>query len=234
MTQAAREERTGPGEALSLGHLTVNPLDERRFMSIPPGAIVPGSLPKFRIYVHSPEGQYVLWAEEGNRVSPDQLAKLSDFGLEEVFVDLDEEFKYEEYLESHLGHILEHEGPSDEQKAEIFSKVSTNVVKHAFATCFGMGTLSAQALQRTRASSYPPMDASSPAEERCLPSAVRRPRSNGVCFSRTSRFTAFSFPRRHTVVSACISGIPSPKERRVSMNPSWIRWATIPRTPRSS
>ena len=151
MTLAAREARTGPGEAPSLGHPTVNPLGERRFMSIPPGAIVPGSLPKFRIYVHSPQGQYVLWAEEGNRVSPDQLAKLSDFGLEEVFVDLDEEFKYEEYLESNLGHILEHEGPSDEQKAEIFSKVSTNVVKHAFATCFGMGALSAQALQRTRA-----------------------------------------------------------------------------------
>ena len=126
-------------------------MSERRFMSIPPGAIIPGSLPKFRIYVLSPQGQYVLWAEEGNSVRPDRLAKLSDTGVKEVFVDLDEEFKYEEYLEGHLENILEHPGPSDEQKAEIFSKVSTNVVRGAFQTSLGLGRMGPEIIQRTQA-----------------------------------------------------------------------------------
>jgi len=151
MTQAASGEMTGPGEPLWPGHQTVNPMSDRRFMSIPPGAIVPGSLPRFRIYVLLPRGQYVLWAKEGNSVSPDQLARLSDGGLKEVFIDLDEAFKYEEYLESHLGHILEHQGPSDEQKAEIFSKVSTNVVKGAFETSLGLGRMGPDVVQRTQA-----------------------------------------------------------------------------------
>ena len=151
MTQAARQEGTGTGEPLSLGHQSVNPMSERRLMSIPPGVIIPGSLPKFRIYVLSPQGQYILWAQEGNTVTPDQLARLSNFGLKEVFVDLDEAFKYEEYLESHLEPILEHPGTSDSQKAEIFSKVSTNVVKGAFETSLGLGRMGPDVVQRTQA-----------------------------------------------------------------------------------
>jgi hypothetical protein len=147
MTQVAR----GPEEMPWLAHPTMNPISGRRFMSIPPGAIIPGSLPKFRIYVRSPQGQYVLWAEEGNSVSLDQLAKLSDSGLEEVFVDLDEQFKYEEYLEGHLGNILEHQGLSDEQKAEVFSKVSTNVVRGAFETSLGLGKMGQDIIERTQA-----------------------------------------------------------------------------------
>ena len=58
-----------------------------------------------------------------------------------------------------------------------------------------------------------------PAAGQCLPSAVRRPPSNGASFSRTSRFTGSSFPRRRTVTSACVSGTPSPREKRASMNP---------------
>jgi hypothetical protein len=126
-------------------------MSERRFMSIPPGAIIPGSLPRFRIYVLSPQGQYVLWAEEGNSVRHSQLATLAENGVKEVFVDLDEEFKYEAYLESHLERILEHPGPSDEQKAAIFSKVSTNVVRGAFETGLGLGRMGQEVVQRTQA-----------------------------------------------------------------------------------
>jgi hypothetical protein len=88
MTQAAREERTGPWAPLRPGQKTANPASVREFMSIPPGAIIPGSLPKFRIYLLSPQGQYVLWAEEGNSVSTDRLATLSENGVAEVFVEI--------------------------------------------------------------------------------------------------------------------------------------------------
>src|SRR5208283_829857 len=73
------------------------------YMAIPPGAIIPGSLPKFEIYVPLQNGQYVLWTPDGETVTPDQLARLSASGQKEVYVALDEKIKYEEYLESHLG-----------------------------------------------------------------------------------------------------------------------------------
>jgi len=119
-------------------------------MAIPPGAIIPGALPDFSIYVVTPQGRYVLWALEGNKVSPEQLARLSESETREVFVDLEEQFKYEQYLEANLGNILENQSTPDDQKAEIFSKVSTNVVKGAFETAYGLGTMEAAALQRTR------------------------------------------------------------------------------------
>jgi HD-GYP domain-containing protein (c-di-GMP phosphodiesterase class II) len=121
------------------------------YMVIPPGAIIPGSLPKFKIYVPLPNGQYVLWTPDGETVTPDQLARLSASGQKEVYVALDEKIKYEEYLESHLGPILESSGASDEQKAAVFSTVSTNLVRDAFETSLGMGAMSADVLARTRA-----------------------------------------------------------------------------------
>ena len=121
-----------------------------RYMAISPGAIIPGALPDFRIYVVTPQGKYVLWALEGNRVSSEQLARLSESGTKEVFVDLEEQFKYEQYLEINLGNILGNLSTADDQKAEIFSKVSTNVVKVAFETSYGLGTMGAAAIQRTQ------------------------------------------------------------------------------------
>jgi len=121
-----------------------------RYVAISPGAIIPGALPDFRIYVVTPEGKYILWALEGNRVSSKQLAGLSESGITEVFVDLEEQFKYEQYLETNLGNILGNPSTADDQKAEIFSKISTNVVKGAFETSYGLGTMGAAAIQRTQ------------------------------------------------------------------------------------
>jgi HD-GYP domain-containing protein (c-di-GMP phosphodiesterase class II) len=127
-------------------------MSKERYMAIPPGAIIPGSLPKFSIYVlstHSSKSRYVLWAEDGNYVTTEQLLRLSEGGHEQVFVDLDEEFKYEEYLETHLGNILENEAPSAEQKAAIFGKVSANVVRGAFETSLGIGAMGKESMERT-------------------------------------------------------------------------------------
>ena len=121
-----------------------------RYMAVSPGALIPGVLPAFRIYVLTPEGTYALWALEGKKVTPEQLARLAEGGHTEVYVDLDEKFKYEQYLESNLGSILENPAASDDQKARIFSNVSANVVKEAFETSLGLGTMSAAALLRTQ------------------------------------------------------------------------------------
>jgi len=122
---------------------------DETYMTIPPGAILPGAMPKFKIFFLSPEGHYVLWALEGNKVTSEQLDKLTNGGLNEVYIDLEENFKYEEYLETNLGKILENEVTSVEQKAAIFSKVSTNVVRAAFDESFGSGTLGPSIIRRT-------------------------------------------------------------------------------------
>lgn len=121
-----------------------------RYMSISPAAVVPGALPEFRIYVRTPQGNYILWALVGKKVTAEQLARLAEGGSKEIFVDLEEQFKYEQYLESNLGSILENESASDDQKAQIFSKVSTNVVKGAFETSMGLGAMGADAIRRTQ------------------------------------------------------------------------------------
>jgi hypothetical protein len=59
---------------------------------------------------------------------------LAETGQKEVFIDLDEEIKYEKYLENNLGTILENQGMPDDQKAEVFSRVSTNVSRDSFET----------------------------------------------------------------------------------------------------
>ncbi len=125
-------------------------MNNGRYMPIPPAAVIPGALPEFRIYVRTPQGRYVLWALVGNQVTAEQLSRLAEGGFKEIFVDLEEQFKYEQYLESNLGSILENKTSSDDQKAEIFSRVSTNVVKGAFESSLGMGIMGADAIRRTQ------------------------------------------------------------------------------------
>jgi HD-GYP domain-containing protein (c-di-GMP phosphodiesterase class II) len=122
---------------------------KERYISIPPGAIIPGVLPEFKIFIISPDGKYVLWAQEGNKVTLEQLAKLSEGGFSEVFIDIEDQFKYERYLETNLGNILESRWSSDDHKTAIFSKVSTNVVKTAVESSLGLGAMGAEAMQQT-------------------------------------------------------------------------------------
>jgi HD-GYP domain-containing protein (c-di-GMP phosphodiesterase class II) len=123
-------------------------MNDRKYMAISPGVIIPGALPKFKIFFLSDKGDYILWALEGNRVTLKQLAKIAERGLKEVYVDLDEKFEYETYLETNLGKILENPASSVDQKTAIFSKVSTNVVKAAFETSFGSGALGPVSMER--------------------------------------------------------------------------------------
>ena len=123
---------------------------DTRYMAVSPGAVIPEALPEFRIYVRSAEGKYILWALEGKKVGADQLGKLTEGGLSEVFVDIKDQFKYEQYLETNLGSILENKYASSDQKATIFSNVSANVVKNAFETSLGLGVMGKDVIQRTQ------------------------------------------------------------------------------------
>jgi hypothetical protein len=119
-------------------------------VAISPAAIVPGTLPGFKIYVRSAPDKYVLWALEGDKVRPELLNRLSEGKHTEIFVDIEETFKYEDYLETNLGGILGNQLASDDQKATILTQVSTNVVKAAFETSGGASTIGESTLQRAK------------------------------------------------------------------------------------
>jgi HD-GYP domain-containing protein (c-di-GMP phosphodiesterase class II) len=121
-----------------------------KYMAIDPGAILPETLPKFKIYVLMASGKHVLWALDGNKVTKEQLARLSEGGYKDIFLDLEESIKYDEYLEANLGEILDNHSATIDQKATIFSKVSTNVVKTAFKTAFKAKGVSEEVLLRTK------------------------------------------------------------------------------------
>jgi len=89
-------------------------MDTKKYMAIPPGAIIPGSLPKFKIYILSSNGHRILWTREGNQVTQEQINKLVESGQKEVFIDLEEEIIYEQYLETHLGDILANQSSSED------------------------------------------------------------------------------------------------------------------------
>jgi len=125
-------------------------MSNRKYMSVPPGAIIPGSLPKFKIYIISQSGRHILWAAKGEEVTLEQLNKLAEAGHKEVYIDLEEEIAYEQYLEEHLGDILANQNMPDEQKAAIFSKVSTNVVRDSFEKSFNLGNVSPETIERTQ------------------------------------------------------------------------------------
>ncbi len=120
----------------------------KRFMSIPPGAIIPGSLPKFKIFIKTFGGKYILWALEGNVVTEEQLKKLAENGHDEVFVDLEEEVQYEEYLESHLTEIVNNKSINNDHKVNIISRVSTNIVKNSFETTIESGFVDPDIIER--------------------------------------------------------------------------------------
>ena len=125
-------------------------MEKDRYKAIPPFSLVPGDLPDFQIYMRTEEGKFVLWAVDGNKVSMEKLARLTEGGRKEIFISLEDEFKYDLHLEANLGKILENEQVPTDNKASIFTRVSTNVVKETFESSLGLGVMSPEALERTK------------------------------------------------------------------------------------
>ena len=122
--------------------------ENSRFTAIPPGAILPGSMPDFRIFIRS-DSRYVLWAREGNTVTLEQLNKLAA-GSNEVYIDVEDGFKYDQYLEAHLGDILKKDGASCQQKAEVFSRVTNKVIEQTFVVSQSGGGLPQDVIGRVK------------------------------------------------------------------------------------
>jgi hypothetical protein len=78
-----------------------------------------------------PKGNISFGPSRAIKSVAEQLARLYEGGFTEIFIDLDEAFKYEQYLETNLKEILENQTAPDDQKAKILTNISTNVVRNA-------------------------------------------------------------------------------------------------------
>ena len=83
---------------------SVNP---KGFFNIPPGAIIPGTMGKFTLYLVPEGAKPVLFFKKGEEVSPDVFKRLSDVDVKNLYVASEDEIHFEKYVEDHLQQILE-------------------------------------------------------------------------------------------------------------------------------
>ena len=104
------------------------------FFDIPPGAIIPGTLGKFSIYLNSGKGKPVLYAKKGEKVPSDVFRRLSSIGVENLHVSTEDEVKFEKYVEEHLQEILKSEDIDPPTKVKYFQQCTLKRIKESFNT----------------------------------------------------------------------------------------------------
>jgi len=103
-----------------------------KFFNIPPGAIIPGTLGKFSIYLKTGENKSVLYSKKGETVPPDVLKRLSEIGVENLFVATEDEVVFEKYIEEHLQEILISEDVDSQTKVKYFKECTIKSIKKSF------------------------------------------------------------------------------------------------------
>ncbi len=107
--------------------------DDRGYFSMPPGAILPGKLGAFSMYLKTPDSKFpVLFARAGEVVSPAVLQRLEDTGVREVFIRTEDKVNFDRYLEDHLELILNNTGVDLEKRTEVFTRVSISLIRESF------------------------------------------------------------------------------------------------------
>jgi response regulator RpfG family c-di-GMP phosphodiesterase len=102
------------------------------FFNIPPGAIIPGTLGKFSIYLKSGEGKPVLYSKKGETVPPDVFKRLSSRGVKNLHVSTEDEVKFEKYVDDHLQEILKSEDIDPPTKVKYFEQCTLKRVQESF------------------------------------------------------------------------------------------------------
>ena len=108
---------------------SVNP---KGFFNIPPGAIIPGTLGKFALYLMTESSKPVLFCRKGEEVSPDVFERLSTTDVKNLYVASEDEKHFENYVEDHLQQILDAENLSPKKKVKYFKQCTIKNIKKSF------------------------------------------------------------------------------------------------------
>lgn len=108
-------------------------MQDDRFFSMPPGAIIPGKLGKFSIYLKKESSNStVLFAKAGEMVDSKVLDRLEEMGVEEVFISTADKINFDKYIETNLNSILSNKTVAVEKRTAVFTKISVNIIKDSF------------------------------------------------------------------------------------------------------
>ncbi len=128
------------------------------YFSISPGAIRPGTLGNFRMFLrqetvndyNKKTFKYIKLTDHGEHLSQDVFDRLQR-NVNEVFVKTSEKVKYEDYLEENLDFVLANEEIDLQERAGCFANVSVRIIKECFESTLGSGALDREAVGKVRA-----------------------------------------------------------------------------------
>jgi len=103
------------------------------YFPVSPLLLFPRTRGKFGVYVKLNE-QYRLYAHPDEPFSDDQRRKLYENGVTEVYVLGRQRRQFQNYLETHLGGVLDNDDLPMSERSKIFHGASTSIMREVFET----------------------------------------------------------------------------------------------------
>lgn len=104
---------------------------DRKYMQVSPLMLFPGSESLFSVFLKQ-EGEYVLYAKEGERLSIKHRRTLHENGVAEVYIRCADRERYTKYVEENLANMLNDDDTPMHERAAILYNASTEVVRNLF------------------------------------------------------------------------------------------------------
>ncbi len=112
---------------------TINNENEQSYFAISPLMIMPGTLGDFTIYIKRDNGLYSLYCGKDSIFTKQQMQRLHDNGIQEIFIQTSEKTNYELYTKQYLGSILNNEALPIKDRSKVFLDTSKSLIKKAFS-----------------------------------------------------------------------------------------------------
>lgn len=93
--------------------------------------LFPEAVTDFRVYLRQ-NNNYVLYTREQQRLDISHRQRLSELGVDTVYVLGDQRKAFEDYLEDNLGSLLENPDLPEKERAQVFYDASRDVVRRLF------------------------------------------------------------------------------------------------------
>ena len=105
---------------------------ENSFFPISPLMIMPDTLGDFAIYIKRDNGLHALYCGKDSIFTKQQMERLHDNGVQEIYIETSEKTNFESYAKQHLGKILNNETIPIKDRGRVFLDTSKTIVRSAF------------------------------------------------------------------------------------------------------
>lgn len=93
--------------------------------------LFPEAVTDFRVYLRQND-HYVLYTKEQQRLDLSHRQRLTELGVDSVYVMGDQRQAYEHYLQENLGSLLDNHSLPEKERAQVFYDASRDVVRRLF------------------------------------------------------------------------------------------------------